>query len=128
MISHRVYSSGRKCLEDFQCLLSSIEDRVKEMNRKRIKLLSIPERGGNARGADVGAVLGSSPVAAPVSGQEQDLCGFEGQLDESRDRAIENELFLRRLAEYLGDLSGGEERPEVPEWALARNTCHSYYS
>lgn len=127
-ISHRVYSSGRKCLEDFQCLLSSIEDRVKEMNSKRIKLQSIPERVANARGAGMSEVLGSSLVAAPVSGQEQDLCGFEGQLNESRDRAIENELFLRRLAEYLGDLSGGEEYPEVPEWAIARNTCHSYYS
>ena len=127
-ISHRVYSSGRKCLEDFQCLLSSIEDRVKEMNRKRIKLQSIRERGANARGADMGAALESSPIAAPVFGQEQDLCGFEGQLDNSRDRAIENELFLHRLAEYLGDLSGDEERPEVPKWALAGNTCHSYYS
>ena len=91
-------------------------------------LQPIPERSSNARGADVGAALESSPLTAPVFGQEQDLCGFEGQLDDSRDRAIENELFLRRLVDYLSDLSGGEERPEVPEWALARNTCHSYYS
>ena len=68
-----------------------------------------------------------SPIAAPVTGQEQDLCGFDGQLDESSDRMIENKLFLHQLAEYLGDLSSGEECPEVPEWAFARNTCHSYY-
>ena len=98
------------------------------MNRKRIMLQSILERSSNAWGTDVGAAWELSPPAAPVFGQEQDLCGFEGQLGNLRDRAIENILFLHRLAEYLGDLSGGEECHEVPEWALARNTCHSYYS
>lgn len=59
--------------------------------------------------------------------------GADGQLDmkefgleeTDRDKAIERETTLRKLAGELGSLFG--ETLEVPSWAKASETCPSYY-
>ena len=55
---------------------------------------------------------------------DQDLSSFDLGEDK-KQKAVENEAMLHRLAYYLGDLYG--ERPVVPDWARAATTCPNYY-
>jgi hypothetical protein len=132
-ISFQYFRKGKKCLEEYGKMLSGISDRKEELakatkseevSNKRPRLSCIPEARSPPRGNIEGPSLGLS--AANV---EQDLSGFEDIANCSRDKAIEDEYFLRRLADALGDLAGGSEhRPELPAWALAKNRIPSYYS
>jgi hypothetical protein len=101
---------------------------LEELSNKKPRLSSMPEDGSPPRGSMEGASMRLS-VASVAHKAEQDLTGFEDGENDARDKAIEDEHYLRRLAEALGDLAGGDEhRPELPEWALAKNKIPSYYS
>jgi hypothetical protein len=130
-IALQYYRSGSKCLEEFENLLTDIGGRQEElvraeqeeMSNKKPRFSSIPEDSPGLHGSAHGPMLGQSAAS------EQDLSGFEDGKNDTRDKAIEDENYLRRLAEVLGDLAGGSDRrPEIPEWALAKNRIPSYYS
>jgi hypothetical protein len=127
---------GRKCLEEYESLLSNVKERRTELANaeeqdvanKRARLSAIPEDGAVFHRMAQGHLTGLPNAAAAIE-EEQDLSGFVDVLDDERNKAIETELYLRRLANFLGDMAGGEDhRPVLPEWSLAKNRIPSYYS
>jgi hypothetical protein len=123
------YTFGRKCLDDFESLLTSIESRKKDLE------LELEEQHAKRAKLDPGQ---EDKLDATV--EDQNLDGFsqagmapflemgEGSSQAEIDKALETEAELHRLANALfkSPLSDGV-RPTVPEWALARNKVPSYY-
>jgi hypothetical protein len=129
-VALQYFRNGRKCLEEYGRMLSDISDRKEELAKaeldklfnKKPRLLSIHEARFPPRGS-LGRHMGLLAASA-----EQNLSGFEDEENDARDKAIEDENYLRRLADSLGDMAGGSEhRPELPAWALAKNRISSYY-
>ena len=104
-----VYRSGRKCFEDFRRLLMDAESRVLRppSRQTRLVLPNFEEHGEEVDPDD-----------------EQNLDGFGA--DDPKTKALERQGQLDALADYLGDLYG--VRPNVPSWAMAKNTCPDYYA
>jgi len=137
-VSQQYFRHGRKCLEEYENMLSGINGRKEELAKAELaelsdhtqRLSSVPEDSYPPRRSIDCPSMRLSVANASASGRaEQDLTGFEDGENGTRDKAIENENFLRRLAEALGDLAGGNDhRPKLPEWALAKNRIPSYYS
>lgn len=91
------YMHGKKCLEDFKKLL-----RLGEVRSKM-----------------------APPPPLQCIPEELDLHPFG--LDETdKDKAIDQENRLRKLANSLGRVFHGDETPIVPDWARA-TACPSYY-
>ena len=105
-----VYRSGRKCFEDFRRLLMDAESRVLRppSRQTRLVLPNFEEHGDEEVDPD----------------DEQNLDGFGA--DDPKTKALERQGQLDALADYLGDLYG--VRPNVPSWAMAKNTCPDYYA
>jgi len=103
---HHSTSNGRKCWEDFKTLIINAETRQLQAPTARYKqtLTGLEE-------AD--------------EEEEQDLGGFESQLDDSKTKALENQAMLEKLANGLAEVYG--ERPIVPAWATAQAACPDYY-
>jgi hypothetical protein len=125
-VSLQYFNHGRKCLEEYESLLSSIMGRMEalakaaleEQPSKKQRLSSIPEDSSPPHGGMEGHLMGLSVA----SGEEQDLTGFKDGENDTRDKAIEDENFLHHLAEALGDMAGVDDHcPTVHEWALAKN-------
>jgi hypothetical protein len=135
-VSQQYFSNGRRCLAEYESMLHSSFERgeeltnaeLEEMSSKKPKFSSVPENAPLSHGGMEDPATRLS-VASAARGAEQDLTGFEDVENDMRDKAIEVENFLRRLAETLGDLAGGgdEHRPTLPEWALAKNRIPSYF-
>lgn len=135
-VAVQYFNHGRKCLEEYESLLSNVKERRTELANaeeqdvanKRARLSAIPEDGAVFHRMAQGHLTGLPNAAAAIE-EEQDLSGFVDVLDDERDKAIETELYLRRLANCLGDMAGGKDhRPVLPEWSLAKNRIPSYYS
>jgi hypothetical protein len=139
------YEDGRKCLEQFEYFLESIESRQADLEAtrpKRARLDALHEeeleetvREQNLEGFSQSGV-GLSPKKGGQSSQEEvnkalenEACLHRGQSSQEEvNKALENEAFLHRLANALAE-SGMSEgiRPTVPEWSLAKNKVPSYY-
>ena len=65
-----------------------------------------------------------SSIAEEPMSEDVTMAEF-GLADTDRDKAIERESKLRKLAGELGGLFG--ENLEVPHWARASETCPSYF-
>ena len=96
------YSHGKKCVADFKTLITE--------STARLKHNTVPEK-------LVGIGEGDVP--------DVDMTEF-GLKVTDRDKAIEREAKLRKLAGVLGSLF--DEAVAVPSWARASETCPSYYT
>lgn len=105
-IAVQPYKCGKKCLADFKMLV--------EKGQKRKESHIPPPRLANIYEGD-------------VEEDEQDFRLDDFGMEESdRDKAISREAMLQKLASVLGDMYG--ETLEVPSWALASESCSSYYT
>ena len=98
------YSHGKKCIADFKALMENCATR-KEANVPPPKLAAIIHE-------DTGVH------------NEIDMEDF-GMEETSKDKAIARETKLRKLASALECYYG--ETLEVPAWAKASESCHSYF-
>jgi hypothetical protein len=103
-IKRRAYRHGRKCVEDFKELLDSADGRPQEPPPSRRRKQNLPSMDEEGDGG-------------------QNLDGFDD--GDGKTKALENHVMLNALANQLADIYG--ERPVVPEWARAENTCPDYY-
>lgn len=103
-IQRRSYAHSGKCWDDFKKLLDDADTRVLEQPTSRY----------------------NQPLHVVEEGDEQNLDGFEGVVEDSKDEAVERQAKLENLANLLAVMY--EERPSVPIWARAESTCPEYYS
>jgi hypothetical protein len=111
-VSLQFFRNGRKCLEEYESMLSGTSGQteelakaeLEELSNKKPRLSSTPEDSSPPRGLSMGFSVANAARRA-----EQDLTGFEDGDNDARDKAIGNQNFLHRLAEALGDLAGGSE-------------------